>query len=237
MNEPTSRDFYATQRGGGLLSEAFSQRLGSRLAVLAHRRGLSPSQVSLANLLVGLITSVAVALLAGPVADGRVLPWPAGAIALAGWNLAYALDCADGQLARVTGQTSPAGARLDILCDVAVQISVVTAIVVTAQAQAAWIPAWLPPVFAGTWLVNLITSILATSSASASLIMSTSTVVRILKLIRDYAAIVMFCGVVMAFAPALTPWIMVVFMISNGGFLVLSLAQAFRTGLARDAMV
>jgi phosphatidylglycerophosphate synthase len=49
---------------------------------------------------------------------GRALT---AALAWALWQLGYALDCADGQLARVTGQTSAAGARLDVFCDIAGQ--------------------------------------------------------------------------------------------------------------------
>ena len=81
----------------------------------------------------GLVVSAAVVAAAHPVAAERVPAWPVGLLALVGWQLAYALDCADGQLARVTGQTSPAGARVDVLCDVAAQIALVTALAATAS--------------------------------------------------------------------------------------------------------
>ena len=61
--------------------------------------------------------------------------WAVGLLALVGWQVAYALDCADGQLARVTGRTSAAGARLDVLCDVAAQIALVTALAAVAVAH------------------------------------------------------------------------------------------------------
>src|SRR5262252_8303651 len=49
---------------------------------------------------------------------GGVTPWVVGLVALVAWQIAYALDCADGQLARVGGRTSAAGGRVDVLCDV-----------------------------------------------------------------------------------------------------------------------
>jgi phosphatidylglycerophosphate synthase len=53
----------------------------------------------------------------------------AAVIGLVGWHLAYALDCADGQLARATGRTSPGGAVLDLLIDFAVHTSVALAFI------------------------------------------------------------------------------------------------------------
>jgi phosphatidylglycerophosphate synthase len=58
------------------------------------------------------------------------------------WQLGYACDCADGQLARVTRQSSVAGARLDVLCDVASQVAL--AVVV----GAVWWAEGIHPVFA-----------------------------------------------------------------------------------------
>ena len=133
-SRPSAADFYRRNRGGGLFSEALSQRLGAGFAWLAYRLGLSPTALTMGNLVVGLAASVAVVALAGPVVDHDVPAWVVGLIALVGWQVAYALDCADGQLARVTGRGSPAGARLDILCDVATQIALVTALAAVAVA-------------------------------------------------------------------------------------------------------
>src|SRR5690606_10341450 len=103
---------------------------------------------------------VTVVVLAEPVAAGDVPAWAVGLVALVGWQVAYALDCADGQLARVTGRGSPAGARVDVLCDVAAQIALVTALGTTAVAQRPATPVWLVALFAGTWMVNLVTSVM-----------------------------------------------------------------------------
>ena len=106
MRSVSYRDFLAVNRGGGLYSAAVSQRLGALLALMAFRLGLPPASLSLLNVLFGL--------------SGSVLCIFSGVFGLVGWQLAYAFDCADGQLARATGRASPAGARLDVLCDLAV---------------------------------------------------------------------------------------------------------------------
>ncbi|GAA0227378.1 hypothetical protein GCM10009539_11060 [Cryptosporangium japonicum] len=226
---PTAADFLSRHRGGGLFTETVNQRVGSYLAVAAHRLRLAPSALTLINLALGLAASIAVVTLAPAAARDDVPAWALGLGALLLWQLAYSLDCSDGQLARVTGMAGPAGARVDILCDVAVQISLVAAISATALAHAPGTPIWLVAVFAGTWMINLVTSVLASSNtASASLMTSTSLPVRIVKLVRDYGAVVTVCGVVIAFVPGLTPWLMAAFTVVNGLFLLASIGQSAR---------
>jgi phosphatidylglycerophosphate synthase len=222
---PVVATFLAQHRGGGLFSELVSQRAGALLALASYRLGLSPSTVTLAGLVVGVGSSVVLVRWASASAVLVGL-----AVAL-GWQLAYALDCADGQLARVTGRTSPAGARLDILCDVAVQISVVAALTAVAAARTPAAPAWLFAVFAGTWMVNLVTSVLSHGSVAASLVHSRSPLVRVVKLVRDYGAIVGLCGLVVAFVPGWTVWLLALMSLVNGLFLLASIAQATRSAL------
>ncbi|SHN36508.1 CDP-alcohol phosphatidyltransferase family protein [Cryptosporangium aurantiacum] len=227
--KPTAADFLARHRGGGLFTETVNQRIGSYLAVVAHRLRLAPSALTLINLVLGLGASAAVAALAPAAARGDVSEWALGLGALLVWHLAYSLDCSDGQLARVTGMAGPAGARVDILCDVAVQISLVAAISATAVAHSSGTPAWLVAVFAGTWMVNLVTSVMAsTNTAAASLLKSTSLPIRIVKLIRDYGAVVTACGLVIAFLPGWTPLLMAVVATVNGLFLLASIGQSAR---------
>ena len=228
---PSAVHFYATNRGGGLFSEAVSQRLGALIARTGHRLGASPTVLTLVNLLVGLAASVTVIALAGPVADGSVAGWAVGLAALVGWQLAYAFDCADGQLARVTGRTSPAGARLDVLCDVAAQIALVTALAATASAQRPGTPAWLLAAFAGTWMVNLVTSVLQAGPRAASMVTSTSLPVRLAKLVRDYGAVIALAGLVLTAAPWWTVWLIAAFTVVNGGFLLASIAFSARAAL------
>jgi hypothetical protein len=80
--------------------------------------------------------------------------------------------------------------------------------------------------FAGTWLVNLVTSVLASGPAAASLMPSRSAAVRVVKLVRDYGAMVLALGLVLIFAPHWTPWAMALFTVTNGAFLLASIGQA-----------
>jgi phosphatidylglycerophosphate synthase len=235
VGSPSVGDFYAVHRGGGLYSSAVSQRLGARFAALAYRLGLRPSAVTLVNLGLGLGASALLVVLAPAAARGDLPGWLLGLVALLGWQVAYSLDCADGQLARVTGAASPAGARLDILCDVAVQIALVAAIGSTAEAYRPSTPAWLVALFAGTWMVNLVTSVLATGANAASLVSSTSMPVQLVKLIRDYGAVTLFCGLVLTARPSGAVWLMAAFTVVNGGFLLVSVAASARAGLAPPA--
>lgn len=231
LSRPTAADFYRVNRNGGLFSETFSQRLGAGFAVLAYRLGLSPTALTMGNLVLGLAASVAVVALAGPVADGRVPAWVVGLIALVGWQVAYALDCADGQLARVTGRRSPAGARVDVLCDVAAQIALVTALGATAAVQRPSTPVWLVAAFAGTWMVNLVTSVMQGGPNAASMVTSTSLPVRLVKLIRDYGALIFLAALVLLLVPAWTIWIIAAFTLVNGAFLLASIAFSARASL------
>ncbi|MEU1746781.1 CDP-alcohol phosphatidyltransferase family protein [Micromonospora arida] len=228
---PTVADFHRVNRGGGLFSESISQWLGAVFALVAQRLGLRPTALTITNLVLGLATSVTVVVLAGPVAAGDVPAWVVGLLALIGWQVAYSLDCADGQLARVTGQGSAAGARVDVLCDVAAQIALVAALAATAVAQEPGTPTWLVATFAGTWMVNLVTSVMQAGPNAASMVTSTSLPVRLVKLVRDYGAVVFVAAVVLAVAPALVLWVMVAFTIVNGGFLLASIAFSARASL------
>ncbi|SDT74063.1 Phosphatidylglycerophosphate synthase [Actinoplanes derwentensis] len=228
---PTAADYYAVNRGGGLFSEAISQRLASRIAVFAHKHRLTPTVLSVFNLGIGVLTSFIVIAAAGPVAEGWVWGPLIGLIALVGWQAAYAFDCSDGQLARVTGQSSPAGGRLDVLCDVAVQISLVAALAATAAAQEPATPAWLLAAFAATWMVNLVTSVMQSGAQASSMVTSTSLPVRVVKLVRDYGAVIALAGVVLLVAPQLAVWFVGLFTLVNGGFLAASIAFTGRAAL------
>lgn len=228
---PRAAEFLAHHRGGGLFTETVNQRVASYCCVVAHRRGLTPTALTLINLAIGLATSIAVAALAGPMAEGTVPALPVGLLALLAWQFAYSLDCADGQLARVTGRASPAGGRVDVLADVAQQISLIAAVASVAVAYQPGVPTWLVAGFAGSWMVNLVTSVLQQGAAASSLVSSRSLPVRLVKLIRDYGAVVTVLGLALAAIPQWTVWIMVGFTLVNGGFLLVSIAAAARASL------
>jgi phosphatidylglycerophosphate synthase len=199
--------------------------------VFAHKHRLAPTVLTVANLGLGCLVSFVVVATAGPVAEGRFWAWPIGLLALIGWQIAYALDCSDGQLARVTGQTSPAGARIDVLCDVAAQIALVSALAAVAEAQVPETPAWLLAAFAGTWMVNLVTSVMQSGGSGASMVTSRSLPVRVVKLVRDYGAVIFLAGLVLTVAPQLTIWVVGLFTLVNGAFLAASIAFAGRESL------
>jgi phosphatidylglycerophosphate synthase len=224
----SAADFLARHRGGGLFTETVSQRLGAHLSVLAYRRSLAPTILTLANLGLGLAASALVIVL-----HGRAPAVPVGLGALLLWQLAYALDCADGQLARVTGQSSPAGARVDVLCDVALQIGLVAAVSTVAGHYVPRPAPALIAAFAATWMVNLITSILQQGGSAASLVAGTSPAVRVVKLIRDYGAVLTVVGLALAFVPQWMLWLLVGFTAVNGLFLFASIAAAARASLRR----
>ncbi|WP_416901908.1 CDP-alcohol phosphatidyltransferase family protein [Micromonospora echinospora] len=230
-SRPSVADFHRVNRGGGLFSESVSQWLGAAFALVAQRLGLKPTALTIMNLVLGLAASVTVVALADRVAAGSVPAWLVGLVALVGWQVAYALDCADGQLARVTGQGSAAGARVDVLCDVAAQIALVTALGTVAVAQRPSTPVWLVAAFAGTWMVNLVTSVMQAGPNAASMVTSTSLPVRLAKLVRDYGAVIFVAGLVLTFVPALTFWVVVAFTVVNGGFLLASIAFSARASL------
>ena len=186
-------------------------------AAAAYRIGLPPTALTIANLILAIGASVAAPRY--------------GWIALIGWQLAYALDCADGQLARVTNRTSPAGARVDVLCDVAAQIALVTALSVVAVDHKPDTPTWLVAAFAGTWMVNLVTSVLQSGPQAASMVPSRSVPVRLVKLIRDYGAVVAVAGLVLTFVPEWTVVLLIAFSVVNGGFLLASIAFSARASL------
>ncbi|MGH7922686.1 MAG: CDP-alcohol phosphatidyltransferase family protein [Candidatus Dormibacteraceae bacterium] len=160
------------------------------MAAWAMGRGIHPSLLTLGNAVIGIGGSVAVFLAAG---DG-----PFSAAVLAGvvlWQVAYVLDCADGQLARAAGRTSAAGARLDATADFVVQASMLVAV---SEVVRDWShpPAEFLVAFAATWSVNLFAFVLVklTGHEGASLVRSTSRPAAIAKLSRDYGAQIALLG-------------------------------------------
>lgn len=92
------------------------------LALPLYPTRVTPNAVTVAGLLVHVLGALIVA----------VLPVPASPLAALGvvivWQLAFSLDCADGQLARARGQTSAFGAWFDQLVDVVSHTAVYTSL-------------------------------------------------------------------------------------------------------------
>jgi phosphatidylglycerophosphate synthase len=98
-------------KGVSLYSRYVNRPLGRVLAAAAYRAGLSPNQV----------TALSAAFSgAGVAAVALVRPsWALGLAVYAALFLGFALDAADGQLARLRGTSSPAGEWLDHVVDCA----------------------------------------------------------------------------------------------------------------------
>jgi hypothetical protein len=63
------------------------------------------------------------------------------------------------------------------------------------------------------------------------MVTSTSLPVRLVKLVRDYGAVIFVAGLVLMAAPALVFWVIVAFTVVNGGFLLASIAFSARASL------
>ena len=225
----STRALWQANRGGGLVSEYASTWLGAAVAVPLARRRVRPSTVTLVALAVGLAASSA-AIVA--IAHGR--PAMAALVALVGWQGAYVLDCTDGTVARATGTASAHGARLDVLCDLAVQSGVV-ATVVRAVDGARGCPSWLQALFAITWTVNLFVGTLARIDGRAghSLLSDERTVVnQAARLARDYPFQALVLGVALVRPHGVLPWVVVAFVVLHGGFLLASVVNEARLALA-----
>ena len=86
--------------------------------------------------------------------------------------------------------------------------------------------------FAGTWMVNLVTSVMQAGPNSASMVASRSLPVRLVKLVRDYGAVILFAGLVLTFIPQWTVLVLWVFTAVNGLFLLASIAFSARAALS-----
>jgi phosphatidylglycerophosphate synthase len=120
------REFHARYRGpqGLFFIRLVNHPLGSVLGVLLSPTRVSPNMVTVAGLIAHLAGAAVVV----------ALPAPApllGALAvMLLWQLAFSLDCADGQLARARGAASSFGAWFDQLVDVLSHSAVYAALAV-----------------------------------------------------------------------------------------------------------
>ncbi len=218
------------RRVGGLYSELLSQRVGSLIGAAIGAR-VHPTALTVGNLVLG-VTSGLVAIL-----GVHVRPtWLVGSVVLLGWQLAYALDCADGQLARVKGITSSSGRRVDLLCDFAVQAMVVTAVATAVRAEYELNTAVLA-LFAASWMVNLYIAVLFQSDDlhDHRLLPSTGSLVQVVKLSRDYGFIVLLLGVGYAFSRTLLAGLLLGFLALNTVFLLASIARASKLSFRASA--
>ena len=97
-----------------------------------------------------------------------------------------------------------------------------------------WLPRPAPPVSPPAPQVSLappVSSPVQQGTAAQSLVTSRSPLVRAVKLVRDYGAVVTVLAVAIALVPAWTIWLMVAFTVINGLFLLASIAAAARASM------
>ncbi|WP_405935522.1 CDP-alcohol phosphatidyltransferase family protein [Streptomyces sp. NBC_00726] len=111
-----------TAKGVSLYSRYVNRPAGRVLAAAAYRLGLTPNQVTLVSAAFTFGALACVALV-------RPGAWPAVLVYL-GLAVGFALDSADGQLARLTGRGGPDGEWLDHVVDCAKMILVHAAVLI-----------------------------------------------------------------------------------------------------------
>ncbi|MFJ2895531.1 CDP-alcohol phosphatidyltransferase family protein [Streptomyces sp. NPDC087218] len=112
-----------TAKGVSLYSRYVNRPAGRVLAAGAYRIGMTPNQVTLLSAAFTFSAIASVAL---------VRPsWSLAALVWGGLVVGFALDSADGQLARLTGRGGPDGEWLDHVVDCAKMILVHTAVLIS----------------------------------------------------------------------------------------------------------
>jgi phosphatidylglycerophosphate synthase len=121
--------------GAPAYSRFVNRKLGRFLAAVAFHLGLTPNAVTAIS---AAFSATGIALLA------LVAPsWPMGASVAACLVIGYALDSADGQVARLRGGGSPAGEWLDHMVDAVKSSSVHLAVLIGLYRFADLDPVWL----------------------------------------------------------------------------------------------
>lgn len=143
-----------SKRGVSLYSRFVNRPLGRILAAAAYRMGLSPNQVTAVSACVTVL-GLAVLIVFGP----GVLT---GIVTAALLVLGFALDSADGQVARLTRRSSPAGEWLDHVVDAGKIIAVhaTVFVVATSTGLAGWEWAWIPFAFQIVAIVTFVGGLL-----------------------------------------------------------------------------
>lgn len=231
--------FYQVHRGGGLHSVMLNQRLGAVFAHVAARIGLHPAHVTLAAFTLG-VSAGAILCIIAPVLPDLSDPErvTAAAVAWCAFQCAYSLDCADGQLARVTGRASAAGGTLDLMCDVIVQTVLVTGLASTAAAFSGPVPPWAVAAWGAAWIATLVTSQAAKNGGDVSLIGSQHLLIQVLKLSRDYGCQLSVSFALLAMWPAGLQWFLWAVAAVNGlvvaGLIVRSARCSITSGSERQ---
>jgi len=224
-----------TAKGAPAYSRFVNRRLGRYLAAAAYQAGLTPNVVTALS---GLSSFAAIVVLA---------LWPptigTGIIVAIGLVLGYALDSADGQLARLRGGGSRSGEWLDHMIDAAKISSLHLAVLIAAyrffELPTAWllVPIGFTVVAAVSFFGMILNDQLRRSSGLPSGQLATASAPSLLRSLlvipTDYGVlclIFLLLGWPTAFFTAYT-----VLFAGSAGFLLLALVKWFRDMRALDA--
>jgi len=211
---------------GGFVTVHFSNRLGALIAAAAMRLGWHPTHLSLGSVVAAAAASIPLIALASEAHRF----WLPGWFALIGWTLAYALDCADGQLARATGKKSEYGARVDVLADYVAQILIVAALAVVAAAQSA--PTVFIAVMCSLWFFGTLAAVLRRSDVEEGHgLLGTRWHANLLHTVMDTGFVNLLLGVWMALAPSTILLPASAFTWLNASYLLMSLVRETRLSL------
>jgi phosphatidylglycerophosphate synthase len=117
------RDAQKTAKGVSLYSRYVNRPVGRVFAAAAYRIGLTPNQVTLLSAAFSYAAVAAVAVCRPS--------WPLAVVVYVALVVGFALDSADGQLARLLGAGGPAGEWLDHVVDCAKITAVHAAVLIT----------------------------------------------------------------------------------------------------------
>lgn len=122
-------------KGVSYYSRLINRPVGRVLAALCHSRGLSPNAVTVISAGVTLLGLIAFILVPDSLAKGLLV----APILMLG----FALDSADGQVARLAKLSSPAGEWADHVVDAGKMVAVHSAVVIYAYHNQDWNNAWI----------------------------------------------------------------------------------------------
>ncbi|MGH3432046.1 MAG: CDP-alcohol phosphatidyltransferase family protein [Thermocrispum sp.] len=219
-------------KGAPAYSRFVNRKAGRVLAAAAYRVGATPNQVTTVS---ALFTYAGIAVIA------LATPSPlVGAAVCALLVVGYALDAADGQLARLRGGGSAAGEWLDHVVDAGKISALHLAVLVAGYRHFDVAPAWLlvPIGFAVVAAVMFFAMILNDLLRRSRNIVSAngvthSTVRSILVMPTDYG---LLCVVFLTFGyPPLFGVVYALLFAANAAFLALALVKWFRDAAALDA--
>ncbi|MDQ2870515.1 MAG: CDP-alcohol phosphatidyltransferase family protein [Acidobacteriota bacterium] len=130
-----------TKRTDGLFAAWISRRISTRLSLRLARTRITPNQVTVLAL-VPALSGAALLALPNPV-------WSTAGALL--FLISTVLDGCDGEIARLTYQETPRGARLDLLCDNVVLVAVFSGVLVHVflEGGARFVPLLAAAIFVG----------------------------------------------------------------------------------------